>query len=726
MENKEYIEKLVFAAKNGNTECFERLYGLFYQKIYALCLTTLKNSADAEDALQMTFTNAWQKLPAIEDPGAFNTWLQRIALSRCYDILRKRNINFTAEDFEGEDLAESVETENDMELPQIYAEKSDLKDRLKLIIDNLSDVQRQTLTLYYFSELSIEEIADVMECNVSTVKSRLFLARKSIKTEIEEQESRTGQKFFGVVGIPMLPFSNIFVSQVRSATLSPNVATAILKGISDAVAGMARRVASGTKAVGNMANTAFNAQNTATATAKGVGVAVKGAKAGSVAAKGVGVGATVKAAGATVTTKVVSIFAAAVIAIGGAVGGTIAVKNYLDKKEDDNKKTETHGEYVDVELEAEQEVIDLLSRYCISRSEFYNYDKDFFDARCLYGIIGEPASVDYSKYSVVEPKYLDVTESEKALKKSGLAVQGLDYLQIIEYDKESVFWIATNIFNFKENVIEDMVSKAIEECVQDNKAEDSEIFSGKGDDGKEKYYLAVGGKGWFGQDVDITWARTDGEYTYVKFDVLRANLNQGSTFDELQKYGFGIENFETNYAKMERKEIDGKKYWTLYEISGEIPKGIFETEENSIPSDFAGDYNDTNGYAEVNFDDNGKCTAKYHRFIGSKYNTYAECDCSVDFTDISKADKYLYTAKIEKIEYKNEIGTAGKSGEMNAEYVEMPYFGEGETVHIYLKGTPITKVLGSEGNVDFVFDSDQTELESDIIVFVDSKFAFYK
>ena len=60
-------EALVLAAKNGNTKCFEELYKLYYDKIYALAMTIVKNSADAEDVLQITFVKAWKSI------GKFNS-----------------------------------------------------------------------------------------------------------------------------------------------------------------------------------------------------------------------------------------------------------------------------------------------------------------------------------------------------------------------------------------------------------------------------------------------------------------------------------------------------------------------------------------------------------------------------------------------------------------------------------------------------------------------------
>ncbi len=235
-----FEQALVSAARNGNETSFEELYQLYYQKVFALARMTVKNEADAEDILQQTFISAWQNIGRLADANAFNTWLQRICLNHCYTLLRKRRVRVPVmAEIETDDAqAADAEAASDMTLPEAYAEKADLKERLGRIIDELSDVQRQTLTLYYFSGLSVEEIARTMEVSEGTVKSRLFLARKAIRTEIGEQERKSGQKFYGV-GVPLVPFAVLFRQKVEAEGLSAGAAAALFKTVSRTVTGQA-------------------------------------------------------------------------------------------------------------------------------------------------------------------------------------------------------------------------------------------------------------------------------------------------------------------------------------------------------------------------------------------------------------------------------------------------------------------------------------------------------
>lgn len=224
---------LVRAVQNKDQKSFEELYTKYYKKIYAIAFATTKNVSDAEDILQITFSKVWQSISSLEDPSAFNTWVQKIAINESKTLLNKRKPSVSIDD--EEDESPVTELESDLMLPEVYAEKEDLSARLRQIIYELSDVQRQTITLYYFDNLTISEIAQIMDCTEGTVKSRLYLARKAIRTEIEDQERKTGTTFFGIPAIPLLPFAKIFVGQVEESLISESAAANILTKINTAV-----------------------------------------------------------------------------------------------------------------------------------------------------------------------------------------------------------------------------------------------------------------------------------------------------------------------------------------------------------------------------------------------------------------------------------------------------------------------------------------------------------
>jgi len=131
------------------------------------------------------------------------------------------------ENFEIEDTEELI--------PAIYAERADLRERLGRIIDGLSEVQRQAIVLYYINELTVSEISDIMECSVNTVKTRLLLARKAVRSEIEEQENKSGEKFYNTAGAAMLPFSRLLCAHMQAMSIDQSVANASLSAITNSI-----------------------------------------------------------------------------------------------------------------------------------------------------------------------------------------------------------------------------------------------------------------------------------------------------------------------------------------------------------------------------------------------------------------------------------------------------------------------------------------------------------
>ena len=235
MAMTDYQVQLVVAAQNGDVKSFEELFAIYYEKVYALARMILKNSGDAEDVLQETFITAWRKLGSLETPPTFSVWLQIIAKNLCNMQLRRKSLAIL---LDADQDIENIDIEDDKELlPAVYAERADLRERLGRIIDSLSEVQRQAITLFYFNEMSVDEIAVVMACSVNTVKTRLFLARKAIRAEVEEQEEKSGEKFYGIAWMPMLPLGELLRAQIGSMSIGSGAAGASLNAITNSIYG---------------------------------------------------------------------------------------------------------------------------------------------------------------------------------------------------------------------------------------------------------------------------------------------------------------------------------------------------------------------------------------------------------------------------------------------------------------------------------------------------------
>lgn len=218
---------LILQAKSGNTDALNTLLTEKAENIYAISYAILKNKEDAKDAMQQSLITVWHSISSLENTEVFDRWLYRIVYTRSLNILKAKKSNEIIMDDDISEIIQAQNFESDLLLPSEYAEQNDLRERLFKIIDSLSAVQRETIVLYYFNEKTVAEVAGIMSCSEGTVKSRLYLARCSIKNKIEEYENKNGEKFFGVA-IGVLPFGTFVVENTHQSMITPNEFSNIL------------------------------------------------------------------------------------------------------------------------------------------------------------------------------------------------------------------------------------------------------------------------------------------------------------------------------------------------------------------------------------------------------------------------------------------------------------------------------------------------------------------
>ncbi len=193
--------KLVANAVNGDKEAFEILYKETERSVYFLCLKLLGDEHNAKDVTQDTYITAFEKLSTLDDGANFTKWLNGIAVNKCKMLFR----NTAALSFE-EQLEQGGEFTDDSGLiPDEYVSDSEKRRIIMDIIDTeLSDVQRQTVILYYYSGFNVSEISKLMECPEGTVTYRLSAARAKIKEKILNYEDKYGDRLHAIVSIPIL------------------------------------------------------------------------------------------------------------------------------------------------------------------------------------------------------------------------------------------------------------------------------------------------------------------------------------------------------------------------------------------------------------------------------------------------------------------------------------------------------------------------------------------
>ena len=180
-------ELLIRRAQRGDADAFEQLLLEHQKNVYNLCYRMAGNPDDAMDLSQETFLRAWRFLDQYQFASAFSTWLYRLCSNICIDFLRRRRrqqtVPLTSEDADGEEQTYAVP--DAQPLPEEQVELKLTRETLAAAMAQLLPEHRAVLQLRVVNEMSYEQIADVLDIQIGTVKSRLSRARNQLKKILE-------------------------------------------------------------------------------------------------------------------------------------------------------------------------------------------------------------------------------------------------------------------------------------------------------------------------------------------------------------------------------------------------------------------------------------------------------------------------------------------------------------------------------------------------------------
>ena len=179
MERQE--QQWVDAARQGDQSAFEQLVKLYEKRVLALTTRMCKNPADAEEAAQEAFLSAWQGLPFFRGDASFSTWLYRLASNACVDLLRREGRRQNAAGPSLNDEEAQLEVPDTAPSPQERAEQAELREQIEAGLQALTPDHRQVLLLREMHQLSYDEIAQTLDVDVGTVKSRINRGRKQLR-----------------------------------------------------------------------------------------------------------------------------------------------------------------------------------------------------------------------------------------------------------------------------------------------------------------------------------------------------------------------------------------------------------------------------------------------------------------------------------------------------------------------------------------------------------------
>lgn len=177
---------LVERVQKGHKQAFDLLVVKYQHRILAVISRFIRDHAEAQDAAQETFIKAYRALPNFRGESAFYTWLYRIAINTAKNALVSKGRRPPATDIDADDAEFLSESEHmrDIETPENQLMRDQLESVVNKAIADLPPDLRTAITLRELDGLSYEDIAEVMNCPIGTVRSRIFRAREAIDKQM--------------------------------------------------------------------------------------------------------------------------------------------------------------------------------------------------------------------------------------------------------------------------------------------------------------------------------------------------------------------------------------------------------------------------------------------------------------------------------------------------------------------------------------------------------------
>jgi RNA polymerase sigma-70 factor, ECF subfamily len=183
MSDREIDQQLVERAQRGEKQAFELLVSKYQRKLSRLLSRFIRDSTEVEDVTQEAFIKAYRALPSFRGDSAFYTWLYRIGINTAKNYLvamGRRAPTTTDIDSEEAEGFEDGEQLRDLNTPENEMMSRQVAETVNQTLEELPEELRTAITLREIEGLSYEDIANIMNCPIGTVRSRIFRAREAI------------------------------------------------------------------------------------------------------------------------------------------------------------------------------------------------------------------------------------------------------------------------------------------------------------------------------------------------------------------------------------------------------------------------------------------------------------------------------------------------------------------------------------------------------------------
>lgn len=180
MEEREEIY-IINRIKSGDKEAFSLVVDRYSDMVYTLCLRMLGVEADAADAAQEVFVKVYRSMAGFQEKSKFSTWIYRIAYNHCISVIRKK-----VKIIDMVDELPDVEVNNQDVSGLELISSEERKRYLNMAIEALAETDAVVITLFYYDELSLEEIAEVTGLTNANIRIKLHRSRKKMYMVLSE------------------------------------------------------------------------------------------------------------------------------------------------------------------------------------------------------------------------------------------------------------------------------------------------------------------------------------------------------------------------------------------------------------------------------------------------------------------------------------------------------------------------------------------------------------
>jgi len=187
-------EELVARATAGDQDAFGQLVKRWERPIYALAYRTLRREEEARDVVQDAFLRAFRGLKGFKGEAKFSSWLYRITLNLCRDWMRKERRAPVAQVPEGTDPLDLADQQAaPAESVEDLVARREMSAAVQLAMAELPEEQRTAIMLKEYHGLTFQEIAEMQDCPLSTVKTRLYQGLSVLRRRLERQQAETAR-----------------------------------------------------------------------------------------------------------------------------------------------------------------------------------------------------------------------------------------------------------------------------------------------------------------------------------------------------------------------------------------------------------------------------------------------------------------------------------------------------------------------------------------------------